>query len=227
MAFHNGSPETDALARRVAAPTKVGLAEAVHVALARELERAENRPSQLEEPSRVTRDFRAGGDPAKKLPADKDFVDRPCEDDRNSSTPRPESDARGRARPDRPDASDGEGRQAADLAHCRPGSTPPRGTTDREESCRDETGAGSIPPDPGGVEPAAIHAALTTLAVDVRARFGERRRTARLDMGDRFARACARHLGQPLPYEGDGLESTDIEAARGQPYFAARSASTI
>jgi antitoxin VapB len=81
MAFHIKNPETDALARRVAALKKIGLTEAVHVSLQRELEREENRPSKLEELIRFTRDFRAGGDPAKKLPADKDFIDSLYEDD--------------------------------------------------------------------------------------------------------------------------------------------------
>ncbi len=81
MAFHIKNPETDALARRVAALKKIGLTEAVHVSLQRELEREENQPSQLEELIKFTRDFRASGDPAKKLPADKDFIDSLYEDD--------------------------------------------------------------------------------------------------------------------------------------------------
>ena len=81
MAFHIKNRETDALARRVAAMKKVGLTEAVHEALQRELEREENKPSQFEELIKFTRDFRASGDPAKKLPADKAFIDSLYEDD--------------------------------------------------------------------------------------------------------------------------------------------------
>ena len=39
MAFHIKNVETDALARRVAALKKIGLTEAVHLALVHELER--------------------------------------------------------------------------------------------------------------------------------------------------------------------------------------------
>jgi antitoxin VapB len=44
MAFHIRNPETDALARRVAAIKKIGLTEAVHEALRHELEREEAQP---------------------------------------------------------------------------------------------------------------------------------------------------------------------------------------
>jgi antitoxin VapB len=44
MAFHIKNPETDALARRVAALKKIGLTEAVHTALAHELEREQGKP---------------------------------------------------------------------------------------------------------------------------------------------------------------------------------------
>ncbi len=67
--------------------------------------------------------------------------------------------------------------------------------------------------DLGGVELTAIPAEVTTLAIDVYDRFGKGRHRARLNMGDCFAYACARHFGQPLLYKGDDFAQTDIEAA--------------
>ena len=81
MAFHIKNPETDALARRVAAIRKVGLTEAVHDALQRELERKLNEPSLLEKSIAFARELRAKGDPAKALPVDKAFIDSLYEDD--------------------------------------------------------------------------------------------------------------------------------------------------
>jgi antitoxin VapB len=81
MAFHIKNAETDALARRVAALKKTGLTEAVHLALAHELEREKAKPSLVE----LSRDFalalRAKGDPTKALPVDKAFIDSLYEDD--------------------------------------------------------------------------------------------------------------------------------------------------
>ncbi|MEF2073103.1 type II toxin-antitoxin system VapB family antitoxin [Consotaella aegiceratis] len=45
MPFHIKNPETDALARRVASLKKIGLTEAVHIALEHELERERAKPS--------------------------------------------------------------------------------------------------------------------------------------------------------------------------------------
>jgi antitoxin VapB len=81
MAFHIKNPRTDALARRVAAVKKVGLTEAVHEALEHELQREDDKPSQLEELIQFARDFRASGNPSKALPADKAFIDSLYEDD--------------------------------------------------------------------------------------------------------------------------------------------------
>ena len=81
MAFHIKNPETDALARKVAALKKIGLTEAVHGALARELEREQEKPSEIEAWIKFARDFRARGNPEKGLPADKDFIDSLYEDD--------------------------------------------------------------------------------------------------------------------------------------------------
>ncbi len=65
----------------------------------------------------------------------------------------------------------------------------------------------------GGVELTAIPAEVTALAIDSYDRFGKGRHRARLNMGDCFAYACARHFGQPLLYKGDDFAQTDIEAA--------------
>ena len=75
MAFHIKNPETDALARRVAAVKKIGLTEAVHTALAHEFEREQGRPSLVDLGVQFCRDLRAKGRPAKGLPADKAFRD--------------------------------------------------------------------------------------------------------------------------------------------------------
>jgi antitoxin VapB len=80
MAFHIRNPETDALAREVAAIKKIGLTEAVHEALRHELERAKKRPSRVETLLQFARDFRASGDPEKGLPVDKEFIDSLYED---------------------------------------------------------------------------------------------------------------------------------------------------
>lgn len=80
MAFHIKNPETDALARQVAALKKIGLTEAVHAALARELEREQGRPSLVELGVKFCRDLRARGNPHQGQPADKGFRDSLYED---------------------------------------------------------------------------------------------------------------------------------------------------
>jgi antitoxin VapB len=45
MPFHIKNPETDALARKLASLKKIGLTEAVHLALRNELERETAKPS--------------------------------------------------------------------------------------------------------------------------------------------------------------------------------------
>ena len=80
MAFHIKNPETDRLARRVAALKKVGLTEAVHDALQKELEREVQKPSLVEISASFARKLRALGDPSKRLPADKAFIDSLYED---------------------------------------------------------------------------------------------------------------------------------------------------
>lgn len=80
MAFHIKNPDTDALARKVAALKKIGLTEAVHAALAHELEREQGRPSLVEIGIQFCRDLRAKGNPAGGKPADKAFRDSLYED---------------------------------------------------------------------------------------------------------------------------------------------------
>lgn len=80
MAFHIRNPETDALARRVAALKKIGLTEAVHEALLKELEREQKKPSLVEISATFAQKLRAMGDPAKARPADKAYIDSLYED---------------------------------------------------------------------------------------------------------------------------------------------------
>lgn len=80
MAFHIKNPETDALARKVAALKKIGLTEAVHAALAHELEREQGKPSLVDVGIQFCRDLRARSHPAMGKPADKAFRDSLCGD---------------------------------------------------------------------------------------------------------------------------------------------------
>ena len=63
MAFHIKNPQTDALARKLAALKKIGLTEAVHSALVHELEREQAKPSLVELGVKFCRDLRASGKP--------------------------------------------------------------------------------------------------------------------------------------------------------------------
>ncbi|MGY4467601.1 antitoxin VapB [Bradyrhizobium sp. LB9.1b] len=80
MAFHIKKPETDALARKVAALKKIGLTEAVHAALAHELAREQGKLSLVELGVQFCRDLRARGDPHRAQPADKAYRDSLYED---------------------------------------------------------------------------------------------------------------------------------------------------
>jgi antitoxin VapB len=80
MAFHIKNPETEALARKVAALKKTGLTQAVHTALVHELEREQGRPSVVELGIDFARNLRARGNPEKGRPADKLFRDSLYED---------------------------------------------------------------------------------------------------------------------------------------------------
>ena len=75
MAFHIKNPETDTLARRVAAPKKIGLTEAVHTPLSHELEHEQGKPSLVDLGVQFCRDLRAKGNPQSDKPADKAFRD--------------------------------------------------------------------------------------------------------------------------------------------------------
>jgi len=81
MAFHIRNPETDRLARKVAALRGVGLTEAVHEALKRELERERAKSSSVEIALEFVKRFQTQRDPKKSLPADKAFYDSLSGDD--------------------------------------------------------------------------------------------------------------------------------------------------
>ncbi len=75
MAFHIKNPQTDALARKVAALKRTGLTETIHIALTHELERERGKPSLVDLGVRFCRDLRSRGKPAEGKPADKAFRD--------------------------------------------------------------------------------------------------------------------------------------------------------
>lgn len=81
MAFHIRNPETDRLARKVAALRGVGLTEAVHEALQRALERETRQPPLEERILEFGKKLRAQGDPNRGLPVDKAFYDALSGDD--------------------------------------------------------------------------------------------------------------------------------------------------
>jgi len=51
------------------------------------------------------------------------------------------------------------------------------------------------------------------IALDAFDRYGKGRHPARLNFGDCFAYACARHFGEPLMFKGSDFPQTDIDAA--------------
>ncbi|MDQ6434998.1 type II toxin-antitoxin system VapB family antitoxin [Mesorhizobium sp. LHD-90] len=75
MAFHIRNPQTEALARKVAATKGVGLTEAVHEALANELKREAGKESLADFTKAFVRELKAKGDPSRARPADKAFID--------------------------------------------------------------------------------------------------------------------------------------------------------
>jgi antitoxin VapB len=81
MAFHIKNPETDALARKVAAAKGLGLTQAVHEALRNELARTASEPSLIEKSLEFSRRLCAKGHPELGKPADKEFIDSLYEDD--------------------------------------------------------------------------------------------------------------------------------------------------
>jgi ribonuclease VapC len=62
------------------------------------------------------------------------------------------------------------------------------------------------------IELMSVPAEAGALALDAFDRYGKGRHPARLNMGDCFAYACARHFEQPLLYKGGDFSQTDIEA---------------
>jgi ribonuclease VapC len=58
-----------------------------------------------------------------------------------------------------------------------------------------------------------ITAEIDRLAIDAFARYGRGNHPARLNLGDCFAYACARHLDVPLLCKGDDFPQTDISLA--------------
>jgi ribonuclease VapC len=64
-----------------------------------------------------------------------------------------------------------------------------------------------------GLELVALDAAQATIAREALQRFGRGRHPARLNLGDSFAYALARHLREPLLFKGDDFARTDITPA--------------
>ena len=58
-----------------------------------------------------------------------------------------------------------------------------------------------------------IDRGVTKLAVEAFAKFGKGRHSAKLNMGDCFAYACAKSINAPLLFKGSDFGQTDIEIA--------------
>ncbi|MBN9077696.1 MAG: VapC toxin family PIN domain ribonuclease [Rhizobiales bacterium 65-79] len=67
--------------------------------------------------------------------------------------------------------------------------------------------------DLAGIRALPIAPEVAALALEAFERFGKGQHPARLNMGDCFAYACARHLGEPLLFKGGDFPLTDIEPA--------------
>lgn len=63
------------------------------------------------------------------------------------------------------------------------------------------------------IEMVAVAPGTARIALDAFDRYGKGRHPARLNFGDCFVYACARHLGLPLMFKGGDFPQTDIEAA--------------
>ncbi|MER9676165.1 MULTISPECIES: type II toxin-antitoxin system VapC family toxin [unclassified Mesorhizobium] len=63
------------------------------------------------------------------------------------------------------------------------------------------------------IDMVAVPPNTARLALEAFDRFGKGRHPARLNFGDCFAYACARHFDQPLMFKGADFPQTDIEAA--------------
>jgi ribonuclease VapC len=64
-----------------------------------------------------------------------------------------------------------------------------------------------------GLELVAFDAAQAAIAREALERFGRGRHPARLNLGDSFAYALAKHLDEPLLFKGDDSAKTDIMPA--------------
>lgn len=62
------------------------------------------------------------------------------------------------------------------------------------------------------IELVPVPTETTRIALDAFDRYGKGRHPARLNFGDCFAYACARHFGEPLMFKGADFPLTDIEA---------------
>lgn len=63
------------------------------------------------------------------------------------------------------------------------------------------------------IELVAVPPETADIALAAFDRYGKGRHPARLNFGDCFSYACARHFGQPLMFKGADFPQTDIEAA--------------
>ena len=63
------------------------------------------------------------------------------------------------------------------------------------------------------IELVDIPGSVAVAAIEAHLRFGKGKHPARLNFGDCFAYACARHFGQPLLFKGSDFPHTDFEAA--------------
>ena len=63
------------------------------------------------------------------------------------------------------------------------------------------------------IELVAVPPQTAMIAIDAFERFGKGRHAAKLNFGDCFAYACARHLGVALMFKGADFSQTDIDAA--------------
>jgi ribonuclease VapC len=63
------------------------------------------------------------------------------------------------------------------------------------------------------IETTAVPPETGRIALEAFDRYGKGRHPARLNFGDCFAYACARHFGEPLMFKGADFPQTDIEAA--------------
>jgi ribonuclease VapC len=63
------------------------------------------------------------------------------------------------------------------------------------------------------IEVRGVPSETLRIALDAFDRYGKGRHPARLNFGDCFSYACARHFGQPLLFKGGDFALTDIEAA--------------